>query len=191
MRTEKFERLDRSNRTLQTGLRAGFRFCISNKPTAKDGLSEDSAIAIANQLRAQFGVAMLALLIGRDIPSLNLEKVLRLALIHDLGEAHVGDLTPLDNVPEARKVAREEKAVDAILALFPDSTALKADWLEYEAQETMEARFVKQLDRLEFALQGALYQESSDLDTEALIKKVGAGLTDDLVKTLFAETLSP
>ena len=88
-------------------------------------------------------------------------------------------------------MAREEKAVDAILALSPDSTALKADWLEYEAQETMEARFVKQLDRLEFALQGALYQESSDLDTEALIKRVGAGLTDDLVKALFAETLSP
>ena len=79
-------------------------------------------------------------------------------------------------MPKPEKVAREEKAVDAILALFPDSTALKADWLEYEAQETLEARFVKQLDRLEFALQGALYQESSDLDTEALIKKSGLAL---------------
>ena len=51
-------------------------------------------------------------------------------------------------MPKPEKVAREEKAVDDILALFPDSAALKADWLEYEAQETLEARFVKQLDRL-------------------------------------------
>ena len=94
-------------------------------------------------------------------------------------------------MPKPEKVAREEKAVDDILALFPDSAALKADWLEYEAQETLEARFVKQLDRLEFALQGALYQESSDFDTEALIKKVGAGLTDEVVKALFDETLNP
>ena len=192
MRTEKFERLDRSNRTPSDWL-AGWFQVLHLKQTYRKGwlergLSDRHCESVAEH---SFGVAMLALLIGRDVPSLNLEKILRLALIHDLGEAHVGDLTPLDNVPKPEKVAREEKAVDAILALFPDSTALKADWLEYEAQETMEARFVKQLDRLEFALQGALYQESSDLDTEALIKRVGAGLTDDLVKALFAETLSP
>ena len=52
MRTEKFERLDDPIEPLQTGLRAGFRFCILNKPTAKDGLSEDSAIATASQLQS-------------------------------------------------------------------------------------------------------------------------------------------
>lgn len=191
MRTEKFNRLERSATSESTWL-AGWYQVLHLKQTYRKGwlergLSEAHCESVAEHT---FGVAMLALLLGRNRPELNLEKVLRLALIHDLGEAHVGDLTPSDAVPKAEKTAREEVAVDAILAHFSDSAELKSDWQEYEDQKTSEARFVKQLDRLEFALQGALFRDASHLDTASLIEKVGLGLTDDALASLFEDALT-
>ena len=80
MRTEKFERLDRSNRTPSDWL-AGWFQVLHLKQTYRKGwlergLSDRHCESVAEH---SFGVAMLALLIGRDVPSLNLEKVLRLA----------------------------------------------------------------------------------------------------------------
>ena len=191
MRTEKFQRLEAPSTTDSTWL-AGWSQVLHLKQTYRKGwlergLSEAHCESVAEH---SFGVAMLALLLGRNRPELNLEKVLRLALIHDLGEAHVGDLTPNDAVPKAEKTAREEIAVDAILAHFADATELKKDWQEYEDQISAEARFVKQLDRLEFALQGALFRDSSQLDTASLIEKVGLGLTDEGLASIYEDTLA-
>lgn len=102
-------------------------------------------------------VTMLAALLlpGRE---LNAERVLRMALIHDLGEARIGDITPSDGVSALDKHRREAEAVRGILGDLPGANLHQEIWDEYEAGQTPEARFVRQVDKLEMALQAARYR---------------------------------
>ncbi len=105
------------------------------------------------------GTALLAMqLADAGRPELDAERVLRLALIHDLGEAHAGDLTPADGVSAEDKHARERDGVRRVVDGLPGGARLLALWDEYEAGTTPEARFVRQVDKLEMALQAAVYE---------------------------------
>ena len=137
-----------------------------------------------------FGNAMLCLLLGQQQPELNLEKVLRMALIHDLGEVYVGDLTPQDNVQKTEKYPLEKAAMTQILRDLPGSQTLMENWEEYEAQETAEARFVKQIDRLEFALQAAHFDQSGLIEGKDLLLKVGTQISDTPEIAPFADVFS-
>lgn len=127
-----------------------------------------------------FGNAVLCLLLLEGHPELNAEKVLRMALLHDLGEAYVGDITPLDNVPKDVKTAREEDALHRILGKLPGGQNLIDSWHEYEQQSSDEARFVKQIDRLELALQAAVYEHQGLIDGREFYQAVLPQLPKDL-----------
>lgn len=111
-----------------------------------------------------FGVAMLSMLLLPQRPELDALKVIRFALIHDLGEVYAGDVTPQDGVPKVDKVKMEQIAVEQILGKLTAGQDLLASWHDYESQATPEARFVKEVDRLELVMQTAIYQQSTDLD---------------------------
>ncbi len=111
-----------------------------------------------------FGVAMLCLLLLPQRPELDPLKVIRFALIHDLGEVYVGDITPHDGVSKADKDKMEAAAVLQILGKLEHAEGLIESWYEYEAQKCDEAQFVKEIDRLELVLQTAIYQQNTDLD---------------------------
>ena len=111
-----------------------------------------------------YGNAMLCLLLLPRHPELDALKVLKLALVHDLGEAYVGDITPQDGIAKADKNRMEAEAVHKILKKLPGGDALIDDWLEYEQQETAEAQFVKQIDRLELAMQASVYHSQGKVD---------------------------
>ncbi len=111
------------------------------------------------------------------------ERVLALALIHDLPEAEIGDWTPYtaeevnahagvndraaflngrqQRSPErsAAKRAAEQAVIDHLVSeLGPaGGTALASLWQELADGQTSEARFVKQVDRLETFLQSRAY----------------------------------
>ncbi|KAG9017952.1 hypothetical protein FRB90_000078 [Tulasnella sp. 427] len=93
-------------------------------------------------------------------PNLDVGKCALLAVVHDLAEAQVGDIAPSDGVSKQEKRRLEAAAMDNIINdMLGGGVAahrIKALWDEYEAQETAEARFVKDLDLLEMALQGEL-----------------------------------
>lgn len=128
-------------------------------------------------------IALLAWVVAGRL-GLDADRALKLGLLHDLAEAHAGDLTPfgdlsgldlaerrrrLGRVPERTaaeqaaweraKRAREEAGLEALLGgLRPaEREALRALWLEYEEARTAEARLVKQLDRVETWLQALEY----------------------------------
>ena len=100
------------------------------------------------------GVAMLVLLFAPT--HLDKEKCLKLAIIHDLQEAFVGDITPFDGISKEEKDRREKKAVQE-MAQNLNFAELKDLFAEYEAQQTPEARFVKDMDRLDAVLQAKYY----------------------------------
>ena len=115
-----------------------------------------------------WGMAILALKLCP--PSLNLERVLTLCLVHDLPEVIVGDLTPEDD--RSTKVDDERAAMQA----------MAPEWLnlydEYETQSTPEAIFVRSLDKLDMALQAHLYMANSELDLSPFIASARQTLGD-------------
>jgi putative hydrolase of HD superfamily len=129
-----------------------------------------------------WSVAMLAWVLAGDRPELDRERVLLIGLIHDLPEAEAGDTTPFDQarstrgkVPrnrfrdmpvysaeaKQRKREREMAALDKLLLDLPPELAddIRDAWEEYEQSETAEARFVRQVDKLETLLQAEDYRK--------------------------------
>lgn len=106
-----------------------------------------------------YGLALLSMVFG-DLEGLNVEKLLRLALIHDLEEAVVGDLTPeeKEGIPGLRGL--EEGAVRRLLSSLPEGLRRRYYelWLEYKDGSSREAKLVKQLDRAEMLLQALIYE---------------------------------
>jgi len=127
-----------------------------------------------------FGNAMLCLLLASKHPELNAEKVLRMALVHDLGEAYVGDITPSDNVTKSDKSEREHAALQRILGKLPNGQEMLDIWLEYEQQSSPEATFVKRIDRLELALQAAVYEHQGLIEGREFYQAVLPQLPPDL-----------
>ncbi|KAI8461675.1 HD domain-containing protein [Phakopsora pachyrhizi] len=113
-----------------------------------------------------YRMAMLAMLLSDSEPQLDISKCVMMALVHDLAEAEVGDITPHDGISREEKHRREATAIDRFTTeLLPDnsipSKRLRDLWNEYEVQETKEARFVKDLDRFELALQAVEYEKGT------------------------------
>ena len=89
---------------------------------------------------------------------LDLATVLSMALIHDLAEAVVGDITPHDGVDKAEKHAQERAAMATIA---PQWLGL---WDLYEAGDSPEAVFVKRMDSLDMAAQAVAYEAQGLID---------------------------
>ena len=137
-----------------------------------------------------FGVALLCLWLAESLaPGLDSAKVLRMAMIHDLGEADVGDLTPGHGVDKSEKSRLERASVQRILAGLPNGEQLLALWEEYEAQSSPEARFVKAVDRLEMAFQATVYEHLEGGDLSEFFASASRQLEATVLDEVFAEVL--
>jgi len=104
----------------------------------------------------------LAAMILSDILKLDTLKAVRIALIHDLAESYIGDLTPEQANEGLDKSSLEEEAMLRILKDLPDQIQplyLEA-WREWVKGESSEARLVREVDALEMALQAEEYARS-------------------------------
>lgn len=88
-----------------------------------------------------------------------------MALIHDMAESLVGDITPVDGVPKAEKSRREAATMDLLCGGLLGRVAggdageeMRKVWQEYEDGETLEARFVHDVDKMELVLQMVEYE---------------------------------
>ncbi len=88
-------------------------------------------------------------------PGVDINRVIRMLLIHDLVEIDVGDV-PIHSAngqahASVETMAAEAKAADRIFGLLPPdlATSLRALWEEFEAAETPDACFAKSLDRVQ------------------------------------------
>ncbi len=85
-------------------------------------------------------------------PRIDLLKALKMALVHDIGESEVGDLTPRSKVPRKKKAELEENAVAAL-----ENGEVLALWKEFEEGKSPEARAVRDADRYERVIQAMEY----------------------------------
>ena len=132
---------------------------------------------------------MALLLAGRfDVDPL---RLIGMAIIHDLAEAVVGDITPGCGVSREEKHARERAAMGGLLAGLPDGERLMSLWSEYEEGVTSEARLAKDIDKLEMALQAVEYQERSPgKDLSEFFRSAREGIGGDEMTSLLEKLLS-
>ena len=94
-----------------------------------------------------------------DMKSLDSEKVLKMAILHDWAESKIGDFMQ-DEIGYDKKSELENYAMTEILELLPEK--IQSDyqtlWNEFLERRTSEARLVHELDKLEMALQAKLYE---------------------------------
>jgi putative hydrolase of HD superfamily len=109
-----------------------------------------------------YGTCLLAWLLCP--PELDRAKVLELALLHDLAETVTGDLTPADGVPESLKKRGEREALSGLLRGWDRQEEGLQLQREYHEQQSLEARFVKAMDRLDMVLQSWRYERQYQLD---------------------------
>ncbi|MCM1322714.1 MAG: HD domain-containing protein [Acetobacter sp.] len=123
-----------------------------------DGTTENDAMHI-------FKLSFLVMLITPYLKSnVNYTKMLELALVHDIAESKTGDYTAANQIahPELKeeKQKRESVAIREIKNLLPIPLNKKIYTLyqEYEKKETLEAKIVSALDKLEANLQANQYK---------------------------------
>jgi len=100
---------------------------------------------------------------------INIPHCTKMALVHDMAEALVGDITPVDGVAKPEKSRRESTTMDyftkSLLGRVNGGITgeeLKAIWQEYEDSETLESRFVHDVDKIELVLQMVEYEKAHD-----------------------------
>lgn len=128
------------------------------------GISQGESIA-----DHMYRMSMITMLAPPSLSAtLDIPKCTRMALIHDMAEGLVGDLTPVDGVPKAEKSRREEETVEwissGLLGKVHGGLAgqdLKAIWREYEDGETPESKFVHDVDKIELILQMVEYERTN------------------------------
>lgn len=135
-----------------------FRLAGRLKETARAGWGLRGIAKPESVADHSFRLALLAFVLAPRA-GLDRERCVAMALAHDLAECVVGDITPYDGVSAEEKRRREEEAMRRLDALAAGAGLLGL-WAEYDAAATPEARFVKELDKLETALQADEYAAS-------------------------------
>ena len=129
-----------------------------------------------------FGVQMLALAMKSEYQyEIDIMKVIYMLAIHELGETIIGDLTQFQISKEAKEKI-EHEAVHNILSSMIDGKQIEKLFLEFDANETPEAKFAYQCDKLECDIQSKLYDQEGCVDLTH--QEDNATIDNELVKKL-------
>ena len=114
-----------------------------------------------NDAEHSWHIAVMALLLVEHAEApVDLSRVVRMLLIHDVVEIDAGDTFIYDTAGHADKDEREQRAADRIFGLLPPDQAaeLRALWDEFEARDSAEARYAAAIDRLQPLMHNYLTQ---------------------------------
>ena len=121
-----------------------------------------------NDAEHSWHLAMMAILLAEYSrePELDLLRVLKMVLVHDIVEIDAGDTFVYDEEGFKDKAQREQAAADRLFGMLPADQAaeFRSLWDEFEARQTPEARYAAALDRLQpnlhnYYTQGRAWQE--------------------------------
>ena len=100
------------------------------------------------------------------VSRLNIPHCTKMALVHDMAESLVGDITPNDNVPKEEKARREAETMDYLCGTLlrawsggAQGQGIRDIFEEYEEGKTMNSKFVHDVDKMELLLQMNEYEQ--------------------------------
>jgi putative hydrolase of HD superfamily len=150
-----------------------------------------------------FGVSVTAMLLADEVQrqgvKVDVEKVLRLALLHDWAEARVGDMPRTATMyfgAAARKQAETAAFHDLTKAIEQDDARYAALYHEYEERNTLEARLVKAADVIDLLVEALALEraggrgldefwevaDNPQLQLEGVAKQIVEDLLQSLLK---------
>ncbi len=91
-------------------------------------------------------------------PGVNVERVVQMCLVHDLIEIYAGDTFAYDTAANGDKAQRERASADRLYALLPpeQGAMLRDLWEEFDAEQTVDARYAAAMDHLQPFIHNAL-----------------------------------
>lgn len=120
-----------------------------------------------------FSITLLAMVVADAyFPELDMVKVMRMCLLHDLAEAYTGDYTPQHNIDPQQKKYQEQQAIDRMLTKLPQGELYLKVWREYQQRQTQEAQFVKYMDQLDMAMQASVYEHLYHKDLSEFMNEI-------------------
>ncbi|MGB7433379.1 MAG: HD domain-containing protein [Ahrensia sp.] len=112
-------------------------------------------------------LCLAAIVVGRQVqPAVNMERLLQLCIIHDLGELYCGDTPAIDQTANDGRDVREAEGFARLIAHLPagDRRYFQDLFDDYNAGHTPEAKLAKGLDKLETILQHTQGKNAPDFD---------------------------
>lgn len=134
-----------------------------------------------------YSTSLFTMLYALENQGIDMEKALKMALIHDLVEAKIGDITPTDGITPERKAELEMLSAESVF----EYDELKCLFEEFMAGESTESKLVKQMDILDRTIQAIFYIKKYG-ETEKLRKFINLGfknIHDHWAYSLFLKTL--
>ena len=150
------------------------------------------AIDVESIAGHSFGMSLLILYLRPAILSngINVERCLNMAMIHDIAEAIVGDLTPQDGVLLQDKHVAEANAFDQIVKDVQAGKYFKELWEEFEIANSAEARLVKRIDKLDMLIQAFLYEKKFSIRLDSFWENMDQLFKDSESESIYNYILS-
>ncbi|KAH7569909.1 hypothetical protein JRO89_XS05G0016800 [Xanthoceras sorbifolium] len=123
--------------------------CHSLKKTKRKGWINHGIKGPESIADHMYRMALMSLIVG-DLPGVNRERCIKIAIVHDIAEAIVGDITPSDGVPKVEKSRMEQAALNEMCKVLGGgmrAEEIKELWAEYENNASIEANLVKDFDK--------------------------------------------
>ena len=137
-----------------------------------------------------YSMAIIGMILS-DSQKFNTEKILKMILLHDLAESITGDLTP--DQKSKQTIIMENTTFKKILKHLPENLQRQylQIWNEYQKNDSKEAIFVHQIDKLEMALQAKIYskQNNSPEELQTFFDSAQKEINDPNVLKLFNQLL--
>lgn len=107
-----------------------------------------------------YGTCILAISLNSEFQlNMDMEKILKMLTIHEIGEVLIGDITPFDGKTVEEKAEIEHKAMQEVLGDLVEKDELFDLLLEFDEHATKEARFAYLCDKMEADIQAKVYQD--------------------------------
>ena len=130
-----------------------------------------------NSAEHSWHLAMYALVLAQHAAGkVDVLRVVKMLLIHDIVEIDAGDVPFHSATPDAGQGARERQAAERIFGLLPAAQAAEFRdlWLEFEAAESDTAKFAKALDRFQPMVHNAATDGGTWVECEVTLQQVEA-----------------
>ncbi len=113
-------------------------------------------------------LCLMILLFEDKYPDIDVLRLIKMCIVHDLGEAVNGDIAAVDQIEGVEKSGEERKDLQTLMAPLPERLANKILnlWDEYDNASSKEASLAKAFDKLETLLQHTQGENPSDFDYE-------------------------
>ena len=120
-------------------------------------VSKDRVESIAKHV---YGTCILALSIDSEFKTnLDINKVIKMLVLHELGEVIIGDITPFDNITPEEKMKKEHEAMREVIGDLVNQEEFLSLLFEFDEKKTKEAIFAHHCDKLEADIQAKVYQD--------------------------------